>query len=81
MLVLSRKNKESVVIGTADDMQELIRVTVLEVRAGAVKLGFAADDDVGVFREEVWARIGAERQPVSPAPAAAATSYRVPYID
>ena len=81
MLVLSRKNKEAVVIGMAGDMQERIRVTVLEVRGGAVKLGFAADDDVAVFREEVWERIRGERQPVSPAPAAAATLYRVPQID
>ena len=56
MLILSRKSKESVVIGAADDMQELVRVTVLEVRGGTVKLGFAANDDVAVYREEVWER-------------------------
>ena len=47
MLVLARKSKESVVIGAADNLQELLRITVLEVRGGTVKLGFEADDDVG----------------------------------
>ena len=62
MLVLARKSKETVVIGAAGDMQELVRVTVLEIRGGVVKLGFKADDDVAVYREEVWDRLRAESQ-------------------
>ena len=81
MLVLSRKNKESVVLGTAGDMQELVRVTVLDVRGGTVKLGFAADEDLAVYREEVWERVRAESQTTGPAPVAARSQYRVPYID
>ena len=81
MLVLSRKNKESVVLGTAGDMQELVRVTVLDVRGGTVKLGFAADEDVAVYREEVWERVRAESQTTDAAPVAARSQYRVPYID
>ena len=81
MLVLSRKSKESVVIGAADDLQELVRVTVLEVRGGTVKLGFAADDDVAVYREEVWERVRTESQAASPTPVAERPKYRVPYID
>jgi carbon storage regulator len=81
MLVLSRKSKESVVIGAADDMQELVRVTVLEVRGGTVKLGFQADDDVSVYREEVWKRVSAENQTPVMTPVAERPKYRVPYID
>ena len=70
MLVLARKNRESVVISLAEDMQETVRVTVLEIRGGNVKLGFVADDDVGVYREEVWERVRAECQPALPTPVA-----------
>ena len=73
MLVLARKNKESVVIGAAENMQELVRVTVLDVRGGTVKLGFAADNDVAVYREEVWNRVRAERDTPEP--------ERMPYLD
>jgi carbon storage regulator len=81
MLILSRKSKESVVIGAADDMQELVRVTVLEVSGGTVKLGFEADDDVAVYREEVWERVRAESKAAAPTPVAERPKYRVPYID
>ena len=81
MLVLSRKSRESVVIGATDAMREQVRVTVLEVRGGTVKLGFAADDDVAVYREEVWNRVRAESQAASPMPVAERPKYRVPYID
>jgi carbon storage regulator len=81
MLVLSRKSTESVVIGAADDLQELVRVTVLEIRGGTVKLGFQADDDVAMYREEVWQRVRAESQAAIPSAAAGRPKYRVPYID
>jgi carbon storage regulator len=81
MLILSRKSKESVVIGAADDMHELVRVTVLEVSGGTVKLGFAADDDVAVYREEVWERVRAESKAAAPTSVAERPKYRVPYID
>jgi carbon storage regulator len=81
MLVLSRKSRESVVIGAANGMQKLIRVTVLEVRGVTVKLGFEADDDVAVYREEVWERVGSENPATVPAPVAEKPKYRVPYID
>ena len=81
MLVLARKTRESVVIGSAENMEKLVHVTVLEVRGGTVKLGFEADDDVGVYREEVWERVCAECQPASPAPVAERPKYKVPYLD
>jgi carbon storage regulator len=79
MLVLARKTRESVVIGSAEDMQKLVHVTVLEVRGGTVKLGFEADDDVGVYREEVWERVCAEA--AQPTPVAERPKYNVPYLD
>lgn len=66
MLVLGRKREESVVIGAADNLQELLRVRVVEIRGGMVTLGFEADDDVAVYREEVWQRVRAERQSLHP---------------
>jgi len=62
MLVLSRKNRESVVIGGADGLHRLVKVTVLDIRGTNVKLGFEADTDVPVHRTEVWERICADVQ-------------------
>jgi carbon storage regulator len=59
MLVLSRKNRESVVIGGSDGFHRLLKVTVLGIRGTNVKLGFEADADVPVHRAEVWERIQA----------------------
>jgi len=61
MLVLARKRQESVVIGAADKQHEVLRVTVIDVRGGTVKLGFKADEDVPIYREEMWERVRAER--------------------
>ena len=60
MLVLSRKNQESVVVGGADGFHRLLKVTVLGIRGANVKLGFEVDADVPVHRSEVWERINAE---------------------
>ena len=54
MLVLSRKNQESVVVGGADGFHRLLKVTVLEIRGTNVRLGFEVDTDVPVHRSEVW---------------------------
>lgn len=58
MLVLTRKNSESVVIGGSDGFQSVLRVTVLEIQNGKVRLGFEADPTVSIRRSEVWQRIG-----------------------
>jgi carbon storage regulator CsrA len=63
MLVLTRKNSESVVIGGSDGFQSLLKVTVLEIRNGRVKLGFEGDPAVSIRRSEVRERIGAGLQP------------------
>jgi len=63
MLVLSRKNNETVVVGAADGIDRLLTVTVLEIGAGNVRLGFEASTAVPVHRGEVWERIRAARPP------------------
>ena len=62
MLVLSRKNQESVVVGGADGFQSLVKITVLAVIGGNVKLGFEAAADIPVHRLEIWERIRAQRE-------------------
>ncbi len=59
MLVLSRKSQESVVVGGAEGFAQLLKVTVLEIKGGKVRLGFEADADIPVHRFEVWERIRA----------------------
>jgi carbon storage regulator CsrA len=71
MFVLSRKSQESVVIGRASDLQRGLRVTVLDIRGGRVKLGFEADPDVSIRRSELPDPNNASFRPTSPAEAAA----------
>ena len=59
MLVLSRKNLESVVVGGSDGFERMLKVTVLEIKNDRVRLGFEADACVPVHRWEVWERIRA----------------------
>jgi len=61
MLVLGRKNQESVILAAEDGVVGKVKVTVVEIGRGVVKLGFEADKDVLVHREEVWERISRER--------------------
>jgi carbon storage regulator CsrA len=63
MLVLSRKNNETVVVGAADGIDRLVTVTILEIGAGQVRLGFEASPTIPVHRGEVWDRILAARPP------------------
>jgi carbon storage regulator CsrA len=63
MLVLSRKSSETVVVGGADGLDRLVTVTVLEIGAGKVRLGFEAPAAIPVHRGEVWERILAARPP------------------
>ncbi len=55
MLILTRRVGEAVLIG--DD----VRVRVLGLKGGQVRLGFAAPRTVAVHREEIYQRIQAER--------------------
>ena len=51
MLVLTRKSGESIQIGPQ------IKVTVIEVKRGQVRVGIEAPSETMVNREEVYARI------------------------
>jgi carbon storage regulator CsrA len=66
MLVLSRKRLESVVVGGAAGFERLLKVTVLELKGGSVRLGFEVDPFVPVHRWEVWEKIRGGAQPDSP---------------
>jgi carbon storage regulator len=57
MLVLSRKHREAVVVGGTAAFKQLLTVTVLEISAGRVKLGFEVASEVPVHRREVWERL------------------------
>jgi len=75
MLVLTRKDQESVVIASANPFERMLKVTVLEIGGGKVKLGFEAPSSVLVHRSEIWERIyasgqsdGRRENPVTPNP-------------
>ena len=59
MLVLSRKQSESIIVGGAGGSQMLVKVTVLGIVNGIVKLGFDAAPDVPISRLEVFERMKA----------------------
>jgi carbon storage regulator CsrA len=71
MLVLSRKNYESVVVGDpAGSPGQMLKVTVLEIQRGKVRLGFEGAGDVPINRWEVWQRIRSQGPPTDSAPGA-----------
>lgn len=51
MLALSRKTKESIVIGND------IEITVLEIKGEQVKIGITAPKSVPVYRKELFVQI------------------------
>jgi carbon storage regulator CsrA len=57
MLVLSRKSRESVVVCRTNDSEQLLRVAVLNICGGRVRLGFEANASIPVHRSKVWERI------------------------
>jgi carbon storage regulator CsrA len=63
MMVLSRKNNESIVIGGSSGFERLLKLTVLRVRDGTVKFGIEVADDVPVHRWEAIQRICAGAPP------------------
>jgi carbon storage regulator len=56
MLVLSRKKNESIIIN------DVITVTVVEIRGDKVRLGIDAPKDVSVHRREVYDAIQTQRR-------------------
>jgi carbon storage regulator CsrA len=59
MLVLTREANEAVVVGGAAGFERLLKVTVLAVECGKVRLGFEVDREVPVHRWEIWEQIRA----------------------
>jgi carbon storage regulator len=51
MLILTRRPQETLVVG------DNIKVQVLGVKGGQVRLGVEAPREVPVYREEIWVRI------------------------
>ena len=56
MLVFSRRNREAVVVG-GGGFGGLLKISVLEIASGRVKLGFEVDADIPVHRLEIWERM------------------------
>jgi carbon storage regulator CsrA len=63
MLVLSRKQRESVVVAGPKGFDRMLKVTVLGIRGERVRLGFEVNKDFPVHRWEVWERIRANARP------------------
>jgi len=58
MLILTRRNNESLMIG--DD----IRITILGVKGSQIRLGIEAPEEVSVHRQEIYLRIQKEKASV-----------------
>jgi carbon storage regulator len=56
MLVLTRKIGEGIVIG--DD----IKITIVEMKSGSIRIGIDAPQDKKIYRQEVFDRIAAENR-------------------
>ena len=54
MLVLTRKAGQSILVGKS------VRITVIELSPGVVRLGFEAPQEVPIYREEVYKEIEAK---------------------
>jgi carbon storage regulator len=56
MLILARKEQETVMLGSD------IKITVLEVKDGQVRLGIEAPKEVVIYRKEIYDAIQAENK-------------------
>jgi carbon storage regulator len=61
MLILTRRTGERVMIGTE------VKVTVLSIKGGQVRVGIDAPKDIAVHRKEIYERIQHERDSAPPA--------------
>ena len=52
MLVLSRKQREAIIVGDGE-----IVIKVVEVRGDKVRIGIEASADIPIHREEIWQQI------------------------
>ncbi len=58
MLVLSRKRGETIRIGTNGE----IKITVVEISGGKVRIGIEADKEIPIYRGEIWRVIQVEEE-------------------
>jgi len=68
MLVFTRKCEESVMVGGPRDFERVLKVTILEIKGGRVKLSVDVTDDALVDRWEVWQRVRSSDRPSNPTP-------------
>lgn len=59
MLVLTRKTNQKIILSTHTDEVEIV---VLDVKGDAIKLGIKAPQNIGIYREELYAEIKASNQ-------------------
>jgi carbon storage regulator len=57
MLVLSRKLGERIIVPHCD-----MSITVVAIEGNTVRLGITAPSQVGIYREELWQRVHAEKE-------------------
>jgi sRNA-binding carbon storage regulator CsrA len=57
MLIFTGKSHGSFVIGGPIDLEHSLKVTVLEIKNGSVKLGFEVSDGAPANRSEAWQRV------------------------
>lgn len=59
MFILSRRREESVIVDGFNSPKRALKVTILEVKGGRVKLGLEvnADDPIPIQRSQAWERI------------------------
>ena len=65
MLVLTRKNRESVVVLKGEAGEMLLKIMVLDIEGGRVKLGFEAEQRLPIHRQEIYERILRDRVALS----------------
>ena len=57
MLVLSRRLGERILVPSCE-----LSITVVSIEGNTIRLGITAPPDVGVYREELWQRVCAEKE-------------------
>lgn len=60
MLLLSRKPGQKITIPIVDIENDVIEITVIEIRGDRVRLGFRANPEIEIFRNEIYVQIQAQ---------------------
>jgi carbon storage regulator len=62
MLIFTRKLDQSFVIGGDENPERQVKITVVQIKNGCVRLGFDVSTNVSIHRQEVWIRIQENKQ-------------------